>query len=116
MTKTRWCGYLRCSGQGVVALPWGLCTTVPDLSGSTRFAVARPGHSDRRTRDNSPQLIHARCFRRESGDRAQPQEYIFMSFKRRAAVTATAAISAVVVGAAPAIAHQCVNPDKKPGA
>lgn len=39
-----------------------------------------------------------------------------MSLMRRVAVTTSAAVSAVVVGAVPAMAHQCVNPDKQPGA
>lgn len=39
-----------------------------------------------------------------------------MVFMRRTAIIATAAVSTVLVGAAPAIAHQCVNPDKQPGA
>ena len=39
-----------------------------------------------------------------------------MSLMRRAAITVSAAVSAVVVGAVPAMAHQCVNPDKQPGA
>lgn len=39
-----------------------------------------------------------------------------MSLMRRAAVTTFAAVSAVALGAAPVMAHQCVNPDKQPGA
>ena len=39
-----------------------------------------------------------------------------MPLMRRSAIVVTAAASAVLVGAAPALAHQCVNPDKQPGA
>jgi hypothetical protein len=39
-----------------------------------------------------------------------------MQFLQRTASTAAATISVILVGAAPALAHECVNPDKQPGA
>ena len=39
-----------------------------------------------------------------------------MRFMRRAAVVAAATTAVVVSGSGAALAHQCVNPDKQPGA
>jgi hypothetical protein len=39
-----------------------------------------------------------------------------VTLARRAAITTTAVVSAVALGAGPALAHQCANPDKQPGA
>jgi hypothetical protein len=39
-----------------------------------------------------------------------------MSATRRAAIGSGAAIALIVLAAAPGMAHECVNPDKQPGA
>lgn len=39
-----------------------------------------------------------------------------MRFVRRAATVTAVTISTIALGTAPALAHQCVNPDKQPGA